>query len=141
MKQDSIPFWKAKSPKEMNPEEWESLCDRCGNCCLVKFEDECTGEIDLFGVSCEFFDTQRGDCLVYEDRRSFKPECVVLTPDNFKQIQWLPETCAYRCIAEGRDLEWWHPLVSGDPGTVCHAGISVRDKVVSEKHVHPDDFF
>jgi uncharacterized cysteine cluster protein YcgN (CxxCxxCC family) len=141
MDREPNPFWKTKSPSEMSKDEWESLCDRCGKCCLVKFEDEGTGEIDLFGVSCEYFHTQRGDCLVYADRQSFKPECVVLTPDNFRHIDWLPETCAYRLIAEGKELKWWHPLVSGDPRTVCRAGISVRDKVVSEKYVHPEDFF
>ncbi len=123
----------------MAPDEWESLCDHWGICYLQKVEDEKTGGIKLVGVSCEFFDTTTCGCLVYEDRLNINPDCVVLTPDNIRQIKWLPDTCAYRRLAEGKGLEWWHPLISGDPNTVDQAGISARDKVVNQKYVHPED--
>lgn len=123
----------------MTTDEWESLCDHCGICCLHKVEDEKTGDVKLIGVSCEFLDTNTCSCMVYEYRLNVKPDCVVLTPDSIRMIKWLPDTCAYRRFAEGRGLEWWHPLVSGDRNSVHQAGISVRDKVVDGKYVHPED--
>ena len=139
MSNNQIPFWKTKSLCEMTPDEWESPCDHCGLCCLQKVEDENTGEIKLIGVSYEFLDTTNCRCLVYEDRLNINPDCVVLTPDNIRQIKWLPGTCAYRRLAVGRGLERWYPLISGHPDTVHHAGISVCDKVVDGKYVHPED--
>jgi uncharacterized cysteine cluster protein YcgN (CxxCxxCC family) len=123
----------------MTPDEWESLCYHCGICCLQKVGDEKTGVIKLIDVSCEFLDLNNCCCLVYEDRLNVNPDCVVLTPDNIMQIKWLPDTSAYRRLAEGRELEFWHPLVSGDFNSVHQAGISVRDKVVDGKYVHPAD--
>ena len=139
MKKQQDHFWKTKTLGEMTKEEWESLCDNCGICCLQKVEDEKTGEIKLIGVACEFLDTENCHCLVYEDRKVVNPNCVVLSPGNIKQKKWLPDTCAYRRIAEGRELEQWHHLISGDPNAVHKAQISVRDKVVSGKYVHPSD--
>jgi uncharacterized cysteine cluster protein YcgN (CxxCxxCC family) len=138
MSNNQISFWKTKTLLEMTLDQWESLCDYCGICCLQKIEDEDTGEIKLVGVSCEFLDTTTCRCLVYDDRSYVNTDCVVLTPDNISQIKWLPDTCAYRRIAEGRGLEKWHPLVSRNPYTVYQAGISVRDKVVDGKYVHPE---
>ena len=123
----------------MTPDEWESLCDRCGTCCLLKLEYESTGEVKLLGVSCEFLDTETSDCLVYECRRTVNPDCLVLNPNNIEQMTWLPKTCAYRLIFEGKDLHDWHPLISGDPDTVYQAGVSVRDKAVSAKYIHFKD--
>jgi len=105
MSSNQMPFWKTKSLYEMTPEEWESLCDHWEICCLQKVEDEKTGVIKLIGVSCEFLDTNTRSCLVYEDRFHVNPDCVVLTPENIRQIKWLPGTCAYRRLAEGRGLE------------------------------------
>ena len=113
----------------------QESCDRCGICCLEKVEDENTGEIKLIGVSCEFLETEECRCIVYEDRKSVNLDCIVLSPDNIKQKKWLPDTCAYRRIAEGRELEQWHHLISGDPNTVHKAQISVREKVFSGKYV------
>jgi uncharacterized cysteine cluster protein YcgN (CxxCxxCC family) len=132
-------FWLTKTSDEMINEEWESLCDHCGICCLHKVEDENTGEIKLIGVSCEFLDTENCRCLVYEVRKLVNPDCIVLSPSNIKQKKWLPDTCAYRRIAEGRELEQWHHLISGDHKTVHEAKISVCEKVVSGKYVHPED--
>jgi uncharacterized cysteine cluster protein YcgN (CxxCxxCC family) len=139
MAQKKDPFWKTKTLDEMTQAEWESLCDHCGICCLQKVEDETTGEIKVIGLSCEFLDTEESRCLVYEDRKRVNPDCILLTPDNIKFKKWLPDTCAYRRLLEGKQLERWHHLVCGDPDAVHREGISVRDKAVSGLYVHPKD--
>jgi uncharacterized cysteine cluster protein YcgN (CxxCxxCC family) len=120
-----------KKFETMTMEEWEALCDRCGLCCLQKLEDPETGKFKYIGIACDFLDIEQGKCLVYENRHFANPDCFELTRDNIRQVDWLPATCAYRRLAEGRTLDWWHPLLSGDPQTVHRAGISVRDKAVS----------
>ena len=127
------PFWKTKGLGEMSKQEWESLCDGCGRCCLNKLENEATGEILYTDVACRLLDTETCKCSSYPDRKRFVPECQILTPRMVRKLGWLPSTCAYRLISEGQDLYWWHPLVSGDPETVHYAGISVRGRVVSER--------
>lgn len=127
------PFWQTKTLHEMTGAEWESLCDGCGRCCLNKLEDEDTGEIKYTDVACRLLDLDSCRCTSYEDRQRFVPDCRRLTPQNVGVIPWLPQTCAYRLLAEGKDLEWWHPLVSGDPSTVIEAGISVKGRIVSER--------
>ena len=135
------PFWKSKSLRLMTKEEWESLCDGCGLCCLNRFGDSQTGRIITTAVSCAHLDLKTCRCLIYETRFQVNPECCKLRAANIKKLSWLPRTCAYRTLTEGRELAWWHPLVSGDPDTVHAAGISVRNKAVSEVHVHPEDMF
>jgi len=132
-------FWETKSLTKMTKEEWESLCDGCGLCCLNRFEDSQTGRIVTTFVSCEHLDLDTCQCLIYKDRFIENPECLKLRAGNIKKLIWLPQTCAYKIITEGRELEWWHPLISGDPDTVHLAGISVRGKAVSEAHIHPED--
>ncbi len=124
-------FFKKIPLNEMTTEQWEALCDRCGLCCLQKIEDKNTGKIKYIGIACEFLDITMCQCLAYENRHFANPDCIALTKENIRQIKWLPDTCAYRRLAEGRNLKWWHPLISGDPATVHQAGISVRDKAVS----------
>ena len=137
--QEMLPFWKRKTFEEMTGEEWESLCDGCARCCLYKLEDEDTGEIYYTNVVCRLLDTYRCRCTAYNDRSKLMPTCLVLTPDLVRQLRWMPKTCAYRLIAEGKDLEWWHPLVSGNPNTVHEAGISVRWRTQAEKDVDMDN--
>ena len=132
-KADEVPFWKRKALHEMTGPEWESLCDGCGKCCLNKLEHEVTGEILYTDVACRLLDLETCRCVSYEDRQRFVPDCRRLTPQNAGKIPWLPTTCAYRLLAEGEDLKWWHPLVSGTTNTVLEAGISVFGRVVSER--------
>ena len=139
MNRKEHPFWEKKSIDEFTSDEWEMLCDGCGICCLQKIEDKDTGEITFTSISCQFLDTVTCRCLIYEDRLFANHDCVLLTADKLKQFDWLPYTCAYRCLAEGRELEWWHPLVSGDPNTIHQAGISLRDKALPGRYVHPKD--
>ena len=127
------PFWIEKSLEAMTAEEWESLCDGCGRCCLVKLEDEDTGRIHYTDVGCTLFDAGACRCRDYENRQAKVPDCVRLTPSTVRSLSWLPGTCAYRLRAEGKDLEWWHPLVSGSSETVHLAGISARDEVVGSE--------
>ncbi len=126
------PFWRTKTLAQMNRQEWESLCDGCAKCCLVKLEYEDTGEVDNTDIACRLLDTQSCRCSDYANRQSRVSDCLSLNPRRVRRLRWLPSTCAYRLVAEGRDLYWWHPLVSGDPETVHEAGISVRGRVVSE---------
>lgn len=136
-------FWKTTPLSQMSPEQWESLCDGCGKCCLAKLEDEDSGEIYWTSVGCRLFDAEACRCHDYENRFAKVADCVRLTPDNVKTISWLPATCAYRLIAEGEDLYWWHPLVSGDPMTVHEAGISIRGRVeaLEDELDEPEAYF
>jgi uncharacterized cysteine cluster protein YcgN (CxxCxxCC family) len=127
------PFWRRKSLREMTREEWESLCDGCAKCCLHKLEDLDTGEVSYTNVACRLLDIGSCRCTNYPERQRLVPDCVFLTPELVDDLGWLPSTCAYRLVAEGQDLRWWHPLISGDPESVHRAGISVRGRVISER--------
>ncbi len=140
MAADSVPFWKRKPLSEMTNSEWESLCDGCGRCCLVKLEDEENGDIYFTDVGCRLLDGESCRCRDYRNRTKKVNDCVRLTAGNVGKLSWLPPSCAYRLLAEGRDLYWWHPLVSGDPETVHAAGISVRGRLSdSEDDVDQDE--
>src|SRR3546814_5809022 len=126
------PFWRRQTLEQMTVSEWESLCDGCGLCCLVRFEDEAAGEIVPTRVHCKLFDAQACACSDYDNRAQQVPDCVKLTPGNIERLAWMPLSCAYRRIHEGRGLAAWHPLVSGDPESVHRAGVSVRGQTISE---------
>lgn len=138
------PFWRTVPLAEMSPQQWESLCDGCGRCCLNKiifeYEEEGTEELGFTNVACRMLDGDTCQCKDYPNRRDHVPDCVSLTAAMVPELDWLPPTCGYRLIHEGRDLYWWHPLVSGSPETVHAAGISVRGKTVSEENVTMDDW-
>lgn len=139
MTENQLPFWKTRGLSEMTREQWESLCDGCGRCCLEKLEDMKTGKIRYTNVACELMDIDTCRCKAYENRTELVPDCHTLTADNIHKFRWLPRTCAYRLLFEGKDLAWWHPLVSGNADTVHEAGISVRGKIISGEFIHPDD--
>lgn len=132
-------FWERHALAELSVAEWEALCDGCGRCCLHKLEYEDTGEIDYTRVACRLLDLGTAQCSDYEGRRRQVPDCVQLTPANLDSINWLPATCAYRRLNEGRGLPRWHPLLSGTPDSVHKAGISVAGRVLPETAVHEDD--
>ena len=134
-----VPFWRRKKLTEMSQEEWESLCDGCGKCCLNKLEWIDTGEVEYTDVACRLLDLETCRCQNYVDRTKHVPDCLVLSPIAVDTLSWLPSTCAYRLVAEGHDLHWWHPLVSGSTETVHLAGISVRNKAISEDDPHDLD--
>ena len=139
----SQPEWTRKRLEDLTPQEWETLCDGCGKCCLSKLEDEDTGEIHWTTVACRLFDAKLCRCHDYANRLDKVPDCVRLTPQVVRTISWLPQTCAYRLVAEGRDLYWWHHLVSGSRQTVHEAGISMRGRVTASESdlAEPDDYF
>ena len=107
------PFWQTKTLDEMSASEWEQLCDGCGRCCLVKLEDEDTGDIYLTRLACGLLDLKTCRCRDYAARHEKMPDCISITPEKVRTLGWLPPTCAYRRVEEGRDLLWWHPLISG----------------------------
>ncbi len=132
-------FWEEKTLTKMTRDEWESLCDHCGKCCLTKLEDEdVAGSVYYTDIVCNLFDKKDGTCTDYWNRETLVPTCIRLTQDNLDQIEWLPPSCAYRRIMEGRGLADWHHLVSGDKNTIHETGNSVLGKVVFEKDVDED---
>lgn len=136
---DQVPFWQRKRLQDMTDSEWESLCDGCGRCCLNKLEEEGTDRTYYTDVGCRLLDGSTCRCRDYRHRLEEVDDCVRLTPDNLKTISWLPPSCAYVLLAEGKDLYWWHPLVSGDPQTVHTAGVSVRGRVRASETEVADD--
>ncbi len=135
--QAAPPFWTTTPLDRMTRAQWESLCDGCGRCCLHKLRDDETEEVSFTNVSCRLLDTATCRCRDYANRQQTIPDCVSLTPAALPEIDWLPPSCAYRRVAEGRGLAWWHPLVSGDPETVHAAGVSVRGRAVDERRAGP----
>ena len=132
-KNNLVPFWEQKSLSQMTDMEWESLCDGCALCCLIKLEDADTQRISYTDIACKLLDSGTCRCTDYKNRQHTVPDCITLSTKNVKSLDWMPATCAYRLIAEEKKLAWWHPLVSGDPNTVHQAGISVRGRVIPEQ--------
>lgn len=140
MNDQNPPFWKVKTLSQMTEQEWESLCDGCGKCCLNKLEDWDTGEIHFTNIACTLFDDKTCRCSDYADRFATVPDCIKLKPDEIGNYPWLPKTCAYRRLHEGKDLLPWHPLISGNPNSVHKAGISVKGKTIPEDGMTPEDY-
>lgn len=134
-----IPFWRRKRLKEMSDTEWESLCDGCGKCCLIKLEDENTGRIVHTCVACKLLDPTTARCSDYDARRFHVPDCISLREVDILSLRWLPDSCAYLRLARGQELPDWHPLLSGDSDSVERAGQSARGRVISEVHVREED--
>jgi len=136
---DNRPFWERKDLRDMSPKEWESLCDGCGRCCLHKLKDEDTGRVHYTDVACRLLDLKSCRCSNYPQRLEEVADCVVLDPDNLADLAWMPATCAYRRLAEGRGLAEWHPLISGTRASVHRAGIAIGGRAVPESAVDADD--
>lgn len=134
-------FWENIAPSRMTHAEWEALCDGCGKCCMNKLEDEDTGEVVMTRVACRLFDDTTCQCAQYPVRHQFVPECIVLKPTNMDaNLYWMPETCAYKLLWQGKKLYDWHPLISGDPQTVHDAGVSMQSRTIPEFEVDVDDW-
>lgn len=133
-------FWERHPLDELTKPEWEALCDGCGKCCLIKLEDEDSGEVNYTNVACRLFDSETCRCGNYALRKQMVSGCVVLTPENIERnAHWMPTTCAYRLLHEGDPLPGWHPLITGDAESVHDADISMRGKVLSEYEVEEED--
>jgi len=134
-------YWETTPLERMTRREWEALCDGCGKCCLNKLEDEETGEVVLTRIACRLFDDTTCRCAQYEIRHRFVPECITLSPTNLERnLYWVPETCAYKLLYQGKPLYDWHPLISGTPETVHDAGVSMRQRTIPEFEVAEDDW-
>jgi len=126
------PFWQTVKLADMTAAQWEALCDGCAKCCLVKLQDEDSGEIVFTDIVCNLLDQQSCRCAHYEERTKLVPDCVKLSKDNLDKIDFMPPSCAYRLLHEGKDLPQWHPLVSGRADSVVEAGMSVKGRVIAE---------
>jgi len=133
-------FWETKKLSEMTTDEWESLCDGCGRCCLNKLEDEDSDEIYYTNVSCKLLDLEKCCCTDYENRKNSMPDCIILSVDNKAALEVMPSTCAYRLLDAGKPLPDWHPLISGKQESVVEAGMSIIGKAVSEEYIHYSQF-
>ena len=133
-------WWHEKSLEELNPTEWEALCDGCAKCCLHKLEDEDSGEVYYTQVRCRLLNENTCRCTDYANRLRRVSNCLDLVAASRKDFDWLPSTCAYRLRANKQPLPPWHPLVSGTRDSVHQAGASVRGRTISEEYVHPDGY-
>lgn len=132
-------FWEHHALTALNTAEWEALCDGCGQCCLLKFEDEDNGDIAVLDVACRLLDVNKVSCRDYANRSTRVPGCIPLDVETVARLRWLPETCGYRRLNEGRELPEWHPLLTGDAKSVRRAGVSVSRFAVSEASVCQQD--
>jgi len=130
-----VKFWETKTLAQMSTEEWESLCDNCGKCCLNKLEDEDTGEIAFTSVACDLIDLETCRCTRYSERCTLVPECIDLKQHDFAEYNWLPATCAYRLLTDGEPLPSWHPLLTGTNESVKEAGVSIGSYAIKESQV------
>jgi uncharacterized cysteine cluster protein YcgN (CxxCxxCC family) len=135
---EEIPFWKQKKLEEFTREEWESICDGCGKCCLFQLEGE-ESQYYTTNVICKLFDEATCQCTDYQNRQKLVPTCLVLDPDLIRRLDWMPLTCAYRLLGVGKELPWWHHLVSENRDTIHQIGVSVRGKVESENDIDIND--
>ena len=119
----------------MNSDEWESLCDRCGKCCVIKLEDFDNKEIFYTNVSCKLLCETSAECNDYQNRKNIVPDCITLSTNNLKDLKWMPDTCAYKLLDEGNKLPYWHPLLVGNNEEVVKSGNSVRNRVTNETKI------
>lgn len=135
-------FWETVPLGDMTTPEWEALCDGCGKCCMLKWEDEDEpGLIAYTNIACRLFDENQCRCTSYSMRSVLVPGCIQLTPDSIEQSShWMPSTCAYRLLFEEKPLPEWHPLLTKDPLSTRRTGNSVQNATVPEYDVAEDDW-
>lgn len=133
-------FWETKTLEQMNQDEWESLCDGCALCCLQKLEDEDSGEVYYTRLACQLLDIESGLCRNYPNRFKLVSDCVKVRLEDKAHFHWMPYTCAYRALAEGRGLQDWHPLISGSRESVHKAGVSVRGRAIPDQGIPEEDW-
>ncbi|MDA9189900.1 YcgN family cysteine cluster protein [Alphaproteobacteria bacterium] len=136
---DNSDFWKQKLLTEMSREEWELLCDGCGKCCVLKLQDVDTDETYYTDVSCKLLDCQTAQCSQYETRKSYVPDCIILTPSNLAPLSWMPDSCSYKLIHNGNQLPDWHPLITGNKNSTRESGNSVAQRVIPETDLENED--
>ena len=132
-------FWETKNLIDMNENEWESLCDKCGKCCVIKLEDFDTQEVHYTNVSCKLLCEKSASCKDYKNRKSIVSDCIILSPNNLNDLKWMPETCAYKLLNDGKELPYWHPLLSGNDKEIVNSGNSVKNKVTNENKIKIKD--
>ena len=132
-------FWETKKLIDMNENEWESLCDKCGKCCVIKLEDFDTQEVHYTNVSCKLLCEKSASCKDYKNRKSIVSDCIILSPNNLNDLKWMPETCAYKLLNEGKNLPYWHPLISGNDKEIVNSGNSVKNRVTNENEIKIKD--
>lgn len=123
---------------ELTEQQWESLCDQCGRCCMVKLEDEDTAEVFYTNVVCRLYDIEAGQCGDYPNRKTKVPECIVIRESGDEIYSQLPETCAYRIRFNHKPLPQWHPLIAGNRKKIETHEIAIKQQVISEEYVHED---
>lgn len=133
-------FWKHKSLEQLNDQEWEQLCDGCGRCCLQKLECADTGEIFYTELACRLLDLQDCSCTDYANRTQVVESCLDLRELKANDWQFMPSSCAYRLLYEGKPLFDWHPLIAGNHLLMETAGIFVKGRVLHDIDVEEDDF-
>ena len=146
-------YWETTPLSEMSDLQWEALCDGCAKCCLhkvidddnaadVAYTDQAQQGEELFftNVACQYLHDQKCGCTIYPKRTELVPHCVKLTQDNLDQVFYMPPSCAYRVLHEGKNLPWWHPVLNRGKKSKMHQyGMSVRGKTVNEQDVFDDD--
>lgn len=132
-------FWKDIPLEDMSPTQWESLCDGCAKCCVLKLEDIDTGDIHYTDVGCKLLDCDTARCTNYQNRKALVPDCVILGPESVRHLSWMPQSCAYRLVNDGKDLPSWHPLITGKDNSAHLAGESVAGRIISETEVDEED--
>lgn len=131
-------FWEHYSLAELSLAEWEALCDGCGLCCLVKLEDEDSGEVAYTKVACKMLNLKTAQCSDYPNRKQHVPDCLQLSPDTVAQLHWLPPSCAYKRLHLGQKLPRWHPLLTGSAKSVREARKSAAGRCISELDIDPE---
>jgi len=132
-------YWETIPLDQLDEKQWESICDACAQCCAHKLQDEENEEVFLTNVVCQYLDTEQCQCRVYEDRNKLVPDCIQVTPDNAKALTWMPDTCGYKLLAQGKSLPDWHPLNTGDALSTQKANMTIKNKVICEKDIDMDD--